>query len=229
MTHAATPDTIPQIGAGEYVAPVFHRKAFHCPNCGVYAGQKWLAMKDALGDTRSYRCECFNCRDYSWWLADPSSPQLLGRMVEPEGSLLAPAPHVDMPDDCRKDYEEARAIVERSPRGACGLLRVVVQKLCIALGQPGENLNADIGRLVSDGLDPKVQRALDSLRVIGNAAVHPGEMSPSDDPQTAGSLFGWINFIVDQMITRPRQLDELYDSLPETKRGAIEQRDAASD
>jgi hypothetical protein len=219
---------MPQIGATDYVPPKFKKKAFHCPHCAVYAPQQWTQLFPADGDviSRAHRSTCLHCRKHSYWLANVGLSNT-GRMVEPEGSLAALQAHADMPDDCREDYEEARAIVERSPRGACGLLRVVVEKLCADLGESGKDLNSDIGNLVRKGLDPKVQKALDSLRVIGNGAVHPGEMNLKDDQDTAAALFGWINFIVDQMITRPKQLDALYASLPESKLAGIERRDTA--
>jgi hypothetical protein len=44
------------------------------------------------------------------------------------------------------------------------------------LGESGKNLNTDIGNLVKEGLSVDIQQALDSLRVIGNESVHPGEL-----------------------------------------------------
>ena len=51
-----------------------------------------------------------------------------------------------------------------------------LQKLCKVLGQSGNNINEDIKALVESGLDPRVQKALDAVRVVGNNAVHPGQM-----------------------------------------------------
>ena len=60
------------------------------------------------------------------------------------------------------------------------------------LNESGKNLNYDIGNLVKKGVPEHVQKALDSLRVIGNNAVHPGELDLKDDVETAILLFRLI-------------------------------------
>jgi hypothetical protein len=74
-------------------------------------------------------------------------------------------------------------------------------------------------------LSPKIQQALDIVRVVGNNAVHPGRIDLRDDRETALQLFALINLIGDVMITQPKHLDELYQSLPQAARDAIKQRD----
>jgi hypothetical protein len=71
-----------------------------------------------------------------------------------------------------------------------------------------------------------VQQALGALRVVGNNAVHPGEMDLRDDVETAHELFGWLNYIVEQLITQPTKLYELYGRLPQTALDGIQHRDA---
>ena len=147
------------------------------------------------------------------------------RVVYPRVSQ-APRAHADMPDEVAADYNEARDIAARSPRGACALLRLALQKLCIELGQPGKNLNDDIGALVRDrGLPARVQQALDALRVIPNNAVHPGELDLRDDQETAQALFKTLNVIVEQLLTSEKETDALYAMLPERAREAIDRRD----
>ncbi len=137
------------------------------------------------------------------------------------------SPNQDLGEDIRDDYQEAAEILQRSPRGAAALLRLAIQKLCIQLGEDGENLNTDIGNLVARGLPEKVQESLDALRVIGNEAVHPGEMDLRDDMEIASSLFKLVNFIAEKLITEPKEIEEIYGKLPTAKVDQIAKRDGA--
>jgi hypothetical protein len=160
---------------------------------------------------------CFDCLEPTFWIGN--------NIAWPE-SNEAPSPNPDLPEQLRVDYEEAANIISRSPRGAAALLRLVIQKLCVHLGGKGEHLDTDIAMLVGSGLDPRVKQALDVVRVIGNNAVHPGKIDLRDDPGTAGKLFGLVNLIVEIMISQPKHVQAMYDSLPEGSRKAIEKRDA---
>ncbi len=137
-----------------------------------------------------------------------------------------PKPSKDMPKVIIKEYNEARTILPYSPRASAALLRLALQKLCIHLGQSGKDLNKDIGALIKAGLSPEVQKALDSVRVIGNNAVHPGKIDLNDNPETASTLFRLINFIIHEMISRPREIEVIYNQLPQTQRDEIQKRDS---
>jgi hypothetical protein len=106
------------------------------------------------------------------------------------------------------------------------VLRLCIQKLCKHLGEKGENLDDDIGNLVKKGLNPLVQKSLDVVRVIGNEAVPPGVIDPKDDRDTALQLLKFVNAIAVQMISLPKNVETLYQKLPERKRKAIEVKDA---
>jgi len=159
---------------------------------------------------------CTHCRQVGIWHD--------GKMVVP-ASGGAPLPNPDLPTDVRADYEEANAILTASPRGAAALLRLAVQKLCKVLGESGENINADIAALVKKGLPVMVQQALDVVRVVGNNAVHPGQIDLQDNPAIAASLFTLVNLIADDRISRPAQVKAMYDSLPDEQKQAIARRD----
>ncbi|HVR48799.1 MAG TPA: DUF4145 domain-containing protein [Pseudorhodoferax sp.] len=164
-----------------------------------------------------FTSKCYVCSEMAIWVGD--------KIVYPPARSGVP-PSQDLPPEIAVDFEEARSILDLSPRGAAALLRLCVQKLCLHLGEPGKNIDDDIASLVKKGLAPQIQQALDAVRVIGNEAVHPGAMDLKDDKETAGELFSILNFIADEMITKPKKLAALYAKLPVSKRNAIEQRNA---
>ena len=180
-------------------------------------------MKNSVGMTlyqtlhNTFISNCFNCKDISIWIYD--------KLVYPQRGE-APPPNPDLPDDIRRDYDEASAVLDLSPRGAAALIRLAIQKLCIELGQPGESLNTDIGNMVTNGLDKRVQKALDAVRVIGNNAVHPGQIDLRDNRVVAESLFRLLNLIAEKMISEPKHVEDVYAALPEGALEAIEKRDA---
>ncbi len=137
-------------------------------------------------------------------------------------------PNLDLDDEIQSYYLEARDILAKSPRGAAALLRLCVQLVCKQLGENGRNIDSDIASLVRKGLPARVQQALDIVRVVGNNAVHPGQIDFDDDPAIAMQLFILVNVIADVMITEPKRIEALYQSLPATARDAIERRDTGS-
>jgi len=96
----------------------------------------------------------------------------------------------------------------------------------VELGEPGKNIDDDIASLVRKGLDPRVQQALDIVRVIGNESVHPGQMDLRDDANTVTELFRLVNLIADIMISQPKAIEAMYGALPASKLEGIKQRDA---
>ena len=160
--------------------------------------------------------KCYHCERVAVWIHD--------RLVFPAGYDAPPA-NVDMPPDVMSDYAEAGAIAGNSPRGAAALLRLALQHLMPHLGERGKDLNDDIASLVRKGLDPRIQRALDIVRVTGNNAVHPGQISFEDNPDTVASLFKLLNVIVDSLISQPNEIADTYAGLPKGARAQIEQRD----
>jgi len=201
--------------------------AFNCPLCGAYAKQHWYLTTKAIEGHRGLSlrgvidsntiAECDHCGKHTFWQD--------GKMFFPN-SGTAPLPNSDLPDNVKDDYIEARDIIELSPRGAVALLRLAIQKLCVHLGEDGKNINTDIGKLVKKGLPIKMQRALDSVRVVGNNAVHPGVIDLKDDIEIARKLFAFVNIIADVMITQPNEIDKFYDeTIPENLKNAIDRRD----
>jgi len=78
--------------------------------------------------------------------------------------------------------------------------------------------------MVSKGLPVIVQQSLDIVRVTGNEAVHPGQID-TDDIDVANKLFDLVNIIIEYMITLPKKVSGLYESLPKDKLDSIKERD----
>lgn len=216
----------------KHIAPTLGQKSFHCPNCGVLSEQTWSEniqcnymgrlANGQQGHTyfqlQNFRiAKCRHCEQPNIWLSE--------KMVYPLTGNVEMA-NQDLPDDIKNDYNEAKNIVNISPRGAAALLRLAVQKLCIHLGEKGANINDDIKNLVKKGLPETMQQALDSVRVVGNNAVHPGAIDIDDNIEIAYALFGFVNIICEMLISQPKKVKEYYEKhVPEEIRNAIEKRD----
>ena len=136
-------------------------------------------------------------------------------------------PNIDMPPSVKSLFEEAGKIYSLSPRAACALLRLAIDRLCNELGENDRDINKNIGAMVSKGLPPRIQQALDVVRVVGNKAVHPGTIAfDVDDENTALMLMKLLNMIVDYMISQPKALDEMYNQLTDSIKTSIAKRDA---
>lgn len=210
----------------KYVSPKLGLRSFTCTNCNVLSQQVWsYRMSYALYELGGsepvplQRCYCVSCEAVSFWSKET------GSMIMPKVSI-GPLPHQDLPEDAASDYMEARAVASDSPRSAAALLRLCIQKLLKTLGGEGKNIDTDIGKLVGKGLPPQVRDALDICRVVGNNAVHPGELNVGDDPELVSQLFELINFIVSQTIEREKALTSMLEKLPQGAREAMEKRNA---
>ncbi|URJ50721.1 DUF4145 domain-containing protein [Paenibacillus polymyxa] len=217
-----------------YIIPELNSARFTCPFCSTLSQQKWhnvgiihrgsglfIFLPDADVDIsqKISLSTCQSCFKYHIWIG--------ANMVVPNSSGI-PLPNDDMPKEVKDLYLEAVEVINNSPRSSAALLRLALQHLCKHLGETGENINKDISNLVKKGLDTRVQKALDIVRVTGNNAVHPGQLDFLDNNDTASRLFGLLNFIVDAMITQPNQIDNFFDELPLGARKAIEKRDAST-
>lgn len=217
----------------KHIPPALGQKSYHCPHCGVLSEQTWSAnivcnytKKHPNGNTshsdytlvKTMTAKCSHCNDVSFWVNE--------KMVYPLSGNVEMA-NPDLPDDIKNDYNEAKDIVNISPRGAAALLRLAVQKLCIHLGEKGKNINDDIESLVKKGLPKTMQQALDSVRVVGNNAVHPGTIDLNDKIEIAYALFGFVNIICEVLISQPKKIQEFYEkNIPEGIRNGIEKRDS---
>jgi hypothetical protein len=179
--------------------------AFHHPMAGPL-----------VTDFNTSRCR--KCSKIAIWQKD--------NMIYPD-MLNAPPPPKNLPENVFQEYEEARKVLSKSPRASCALLRLCIEKMCDELEPGTSSLNTKIGKLVENKkIDEEVQQALDSVRVIGDNAVHPLYMDLKDDSSTASKLFQLIEVIVQSTFTRKQLVKDIFDSLPDNAKEQIKRRDS---
>lgn len=201
---------------------------FKCPVCSANSlcDIHYMSIPTHM-QTQTHMLVCRACGQGSVWkMFDRKNNFNYNlRLVDPIISDSPPAV-ADMPEDVKADYEEARLVVNHSTRAAAALLRLALQKLCRHLGEPGEHIDTDIRSLAKKPeFGERLIRAADTLRIIGNNAVHPGEMNEKDIDNVANGLFELINLIVTAGITEPKKWDAMYEALPENPRMAAEKKD----
>ena len=160
--------------------------------------------------------KCNRCKKFSLWAET--------KMVYPFEST-APLGHEDLPEDVETLFEQARQVLNYSPPASCALLRLVIEKILDRIEPGKDSMNKKIGKLVTKGLGLKVQEALDSVRVVGDNAVHPLHMDLEDDKDTAVVLFDLVNIIVNNTLSADKKIDSIYSKLPNSTKEQIKKRD----
>lgn len=212
-------------------SPIFRARAYRCPHCKQFARQNWGQVAQTFIEEGNTHHSSFNIyNEYVWFSRCDACEEIMiwksAEAIWPAVSL-APEAHPDFPEAIKADYEEARQIYNASPRASAALLRLCLQKLCQHLGASGDNINADIQYLYDEyGLGRRVRDSMDILRVVGNNAVHPGEIDLQDNREISLGLFRIINFVIDKAISEPAHIDSIFSQLPESAREAIERREA---
>lgn len=210
-----------------YIEPQKELTSYTCPHCNTISQvevyehsfpsdiqDNSIGWHSAVNRLTIHRCLC--CGRKILWIDD--------NYIYPD--IVAEEANPDMPESVKQLYNEAGLIYNKSPRAACALLRLAVDRLCNELGETDRDINKNIGALVEKGLPKSVQQALDVVRVVGNKAVHPGQISfDVDDKGTAILLMRLLNIIVERMISEPKEIDSLYQGLPESVKQSIEKRD----
>lgn len=216
--------------AKTYVKPSKELVKYTCPHCNTlsqvdrsqhnFPSDEYVEYHDMRAVTRVrnrltiHRCQC--CGKKIIWIDD--------NYIYPD--IVPEEANPDMPESVKQLYNEAALISNKSPRAACALLRLAIDRLCNELGETDRDINKNIGALVAKGLPQSVQKALDIVRVVGNKAVHPGQIVfDVDDNATATMLMHLLNMIVTRMITEPNEIDSLYQGLPDSVKDSIEKRD----
>lgn len=187
-----------------------YKESFTCPHCGVLSKQEWHGRSFQFGRYSNHTgnqlrtAKCQHCLQSSVWV--------LEKMCYPKTGS-APFPNPEMPEAVRKIYAEAASISTTSPKASAAMLRLAVQALCKELGESGKYMDFDIKELVNKGLPMIVQQSLEHVKVIGDYAVHPGQIN-DDSEDVSDRLFELLNVMVEYMITLPNKVNGLYGDLP---------------
>ena len=173
-----------------YIVPQKNKAAFTCPHCNTVSYMEYECqhfqsdfVQNGLVNVLTI-ARCANCGKKIIWIDD--------EYIYPQKQAIEP--NIDMPPSVKSLFEEAGKIYSLSPRAACALLRLAIDRLCNELGENDRDINKNIGAMVSKGLPPRIQQALDVVRVVGNKAVHPGTIAfDVDDENTALMLMKLLN------------------------------------
>ncbi|MGL4392359.1 MAG: DUF4145 domain-containing protein [Fusobacteriaceae bacterium] len=211
-----------------YIEPQIGLKKFTCPHCNTLTNFQWhfqsshefenIHVNGVLVREKNIHIgKCFNCEKTVLYHME--------KLLYPESTGL---PHANehMSDEVKKFYNEAASVFNKSKRASAALLRLALQILCKELGGQGKIINKDIEFLVREkNLSPQIQKALDSVRIVANESVHPGQIDVEDE-DISGYCFELLNVIVEEMIEKPKKLEEFYDKIiPANKKDGIANRD----
>ena len=149
----------------KYIEPATDKKSFTCPHCGVVSLMHFHCIsyidKDLLGfherkhggNSWVQVATCHNCCKHIIWVDN----------IYAYPDIVAEEANSDMPEGVKQLYNEAGLIYNKSPRAACALLRLAIDRLCNELGETDRDINKNIGELVKKGLPTSVQRNSDGI------------------------------------------------------------------
>ena len=209
----------------DYEAPKLNKNNFTCPHCNRHASQFWTSWESHAahisfgGDGKTIDItKCSRCKAYSVWHG--------GKMVDPLVSF-APKPDDNMPDNVKEMYEEASLVSIHSPRAAAVLLRVATERLTAHLGETTDILYDRIRNLAQkEHFDKRVIKCFDIVRVKANkGGAHDDIINQITSTEDINKLFFAINYIVEQTITKPKEIDEIYGEIPQNNREQIAKDD----
>ena len=146
----------------KYIAPKKNLNTFTCPHCQTLSLMRFLRHsfeEDNFFHNILTIARCYSCGKKIIWIDDEYVyPNIVAEEVNP-----------DLPTSVKQLYNEAGLIYNQSPRAACALLRLAIDRLCNELGETDRDINKNIGALVEKGLPKKIQQALDIVRVVNES------------------------------------------------------------
>ncbi len=154
--------------------------------------------------------QCCSCGELVFWENE--------EIQYPVRSGIAPAK--DMPEDAKEVFNEAQAIIGLSPRAACALLRVCLEKIvdCYGENEHVEGFKKSdklYKKIETIGISPAFQRICKACRIAGNEHAHSGEidLSGEDSFEIAEAMSRMINSLVNTWIAPIRESEEVLRKL----------------
>lgn len=205
-------------------------KSMTCPYCGsaaIFTQHPVLKCFFKGGEMRTYadnygrafgsgfrierdECEFYEPEQVCLWRC-PNCRKLVlevaGKISYPTGSGISA---VDcMPQEAKEVFEEAQSIINLSPRAACAMLRICVERMVNASGAEGGNLDRKINSL---GLPATMASVAHACRLVGNDAVHNNaidfSMGSDEALAVSGALSRFANRLAEELFGMAAEADE---------------------
>ncbi len=217
--------------------PRFKATAFICPHCCRNEHQVWGNPIIIHKSSNSWDCynlrfsECQWCHWRMVWI-DHLNP-IYWITAWKESNIVFPINYnkklkinfsKDTPQIVANDLKEAASIVDLSPRWACALLRLSLQKfldiIIVRVSWKKKNtIDESIKFLLEkDIISNDINNIMHTLRIVWNEAVHPWLMDLEDNKDIALKMFEFFNYLVKTIITDNKEKIKIFNMLPENKR-----------
>ena len=156
--------------------------------------------------------KCSNCGEYTIAINGKGSKVSdIRTVVRP----ISKAKHYPdyIPESIRKDYEEAYAILNLSPKASATLSRRCLQGMIHDFWNiKGKNLNQEITAL-KDKIQPDLWASIDALRQLGNIGAHMEKdthLIVDIDPQEAEKLIKLIELLIKEWYINREERNKLF-------------------
>lgn len=218
----------------------FDNETYTCPYCGHIQAFSSRHAVNHSGFTDSYgrtieKCKYASYVIHSFICANKNCGRIsvtaLNAKTQEQFDIL---PQVTMkhypdyiPEQIRKDYEEANLILERSPKSAATLLRRCMQGMIHDYwGINGKNLNAEVTQL-KESINPIQWQAIDGLRKIGNIGAHMEKdvnLIIDIEADEAVKLLHLIEMLIEKWYITRHEEEELLNEIVGIAKSKEEQR-----
>lgn len=208
----------------------FNKKVYTCPFCGreqAYFGNSYTnkcgynleyANRDAYKDSdivvMYIQCANRDCEEFTIVAYNKKTKKQWDLVPE---NVVRKFPSY-IPEQIRKDYEEACMIVDKSPKAAATLLRRCLQGMIRDFwGVQKDSLFSEINEL-KDRVSAMQWKAIDGIRKVGNIGAHMGKdvnLIIDIDSDEALKMQKLIELLLDKWYISRHEEEKLYNEMKE--------------